>query len=97
MTKKLVHFIADQRFIDYIKMMGYSHQFVAGTHKLYFTNKSVGCQIVVNLKAKNITFLNKQGFQVDKVVSVDSTTLKEYSNNPNINLWTNDDILKGRR
>jgi hypothetical protein len=78
--KKLIHFRADQRFLDYIKMIGYKHAHVSGTRSLYFTNNLKGCQIVVNLQARNIRFLDAEGWSVGNTqVSVTSEDLETYA------------------
>lgn len=91
---KVIHFKADQDFLDYIKMLGYQHQPVPKTGKLYFTNKGRGCQITVNLKKKKIRFLNKQGFLVDEGVTFTSTEIDKYVKNPDIGLKTNEEIYQ---
>jgi|VirMetMinimDraft_7_1064189.scaffolds.fasta_scaffold02852_6 hypothetical protein len=63
MVKKVINFIGDQNFINYIKMIGFNHQHVAKTRKLYFTNGN-GAQIRVDLRYKNITLLDRAGFRV---------------------------------
>lgn len=60
MTKQ-INFIANQKFINYIKSLGYEHRHVPRTRKLYFTNGK-GIQVRVDLKKKNITLLDQEGW-----------------------------------
>tara|TARA_R110000796_G_scaffold231853_8_gene349958 strand:+ start:10639 stop:10905 length:267 start_codon:yes stop_codon:yes gene_type:complete len=59
----VINFIANQNFLNYLKMIGFKHQHVARTRKLYFTNR-IGAQIRIDLKGRSIALLDKAGYLI---------------------------------
>lgn len=76
-----VNFIANQKFLNYLKMIGFKHQHVARTRKLYFTNK-LGAQIRIDLRGKNITLLNRVGYPVASKPGFNSKEIQDFAKNP---------------
>lgn len=78
MSKAVVNFIGDQRFINFLKMIGFQHQHVAKTRKLYFTNKN-GAQVRVDLRFKNITLLDRAGFNLYSKPGINSNQVRKFA------------------
>jgi len=73
-----INFIANQKFLNYLKMIGFKHQHVARTRKLYFTNK-IGAQIRIDLKGRSIALLDRAGYLIASSPAYTSRDIQSFA------------------